>query len=64
MRLKAFLVVFLILATAALFSCNRPTSSGRRLLIYTPHGQDMLRDFISRYKQQHPETNIQFLDMG
>jgi len=64
MRLKAFLVVFLILATAALFSCNRQTASGRRLLIYTPHGQDMLRDFISRYKQQHPETDIQFLDMG
>jgi len=64
MRLKAFLVVFLILATATLFSCNRQKSGGPRLLIYTPHGQDMLRDFIGRYKQQNPGADIQFLDMG
>ena len=61
MRLKAFLVVFLILATATLFSCNRQKSGGPRLLIYTPHGQDMLRDFIGRYKQQNPGADIQFL---
>jgi len=64
MRLKALLVVFALLAGASLFSCNRQSQSRRRLLIYTPHGQDMLRDFIGRYKQQHPETDIQFLDMG
>src|SRR5256885_9667804 len=35
-----------------------------QLLIYTPHGQDMLRDFVARYKQAHPEVAVQFLDMG
>jgi iron(III) transport system substrate-binding protein len=64
MRLKALLVVFALLAGASLFSCNRQSQSRHRLLIYTPHGQDMLRDFIGRYTQQYPDTDIQFLDMG
>jgi len=38
--------------------------SQHKLLIYTPHGQDMLRDFVARYKQLHPEVDVQFLDMG
>ncbi len=29
-----------------------------------PHGQDMLRDFVGRYKQAHPDADVQFLDMG
>ena len=36
----------------------------RQLLIYTPHGQVQLKDFISRYKQLHPDVDVQFLDMG
>jgi len=48
-----------------LASCNRPNKATiNKLLIYTPHGQDLLRDFVARYKQQHPETDVQFLDMG
>ena len=46
------------------FSCNPSGRSTSRLLIYTPHGQDLLRDFVARYKQAHPETDVQFLDMG
>jgi iron(III) transport system substrate-binding protein len=46
-------------------SCNRTGNSGsRKLLIYTPHGQDLLHDFVARYKQQHPDVDVQFLDMG
>jgi iron(III) transport system substrate-binding protein len=33
-------------------------------LIYTPHGQDMLRAFVERYKQVHPDVDVQFFDMG
>ncbi len=50
---------------AVLFSCNRSGDrNARKLLIYTPHGQAQLRDFIARYSQQHPDTDVQFLDMG
>src|SRR5919202_3310598 len=63
MRLKLFLFVLLLL-TASLFSCRPGAGNNRRLLIYTPHGQDLLKDFIARYKERYPETNVQFLDMG
>jgi iron(III) transport system substrate-binding protein len=33
-------------------------------MIYTPHGEDLLRDFIIRYKQANPGIDIEFLDMG
>ncbi len=50
---------------ASLLSCGQsPGTSARRLLIYTPHGQDMLRDFIARYREVHPDVTVQFLDMG
>src|SRR5215212_1456276 len=65
MRLKLVLFVLLIFLSAWFFSCRRPGASGsRRLLIYTPHGQDLLKDFVTRYKQQYPDADVQFLDMG
>src|SRR2546422_10409325 len=59
-------LLFAAVVTALLvFSCNpSQPSSSHSLLIYTPHGQDLLRDFIAGYKQAHPETEVQFLDMG
>lgn len=65
MRVKFCLPILVICVSALLFSCNRSSNpSARRLLIYTPHGQDLLREFIARYKAQHPGTDVQFLDMG
>lgn len=55
------LLAFIILSLACRSS---GTSQGKALLIYTPHGQDLLRDFVARYKQVHPEVDVQFLDMG
>src|SRR5215216_931350 len=63
MRPKLFLIVLLI-AITSLISCRPGNGNRNRLLIYTPHGQDLLKDFIARYKQQHPDADVQFLDMG
>jgi iron(III) transport system substrate-binding protein len=57
---SSLLLVSLLLLS---FACGR-TGNERALLIYTPHGQDMLRDFVNRYRALHPEVNVQFLDMG
>jgi iron(III) transport system substrate-binding protein len=56
----------LILLLCALLLACRPSGApaGRTLLIYTPHGQDLLKDFVARYKQAHPDVDVQFLDMG
>lgn len=65
MRVKVFLLFVAISVAAVLSSCNRSGgSTARKLLIYTPHGQAQLKDFIARYNQLHPEVEVQFLDMG
>ncbi len=46
------------------FSCGNNNSSSRRLVIYTPHGKDLLGDFVALYKQANPDVDVQFLDMG
>src|SRR5215510_8235250 len=58
--------VFLLLSLTLLtFSCNRSSQNdAHRLLIYTPHGQDLLKDCVARFKEAHPEVTVQFLDMG
>ena len=64
MRAKFCLPIIVICVSALFFSCNRNAPATRKLLIYTPHGQDLLRDSIARYKSAHPDVNVQFLDMG
>jgi iron(III) transport system substrate-binding protein len=66
-----FKIIRLLAACCALalvafaFACKPAgTSAKRKLLIYTPHGQDMLRDFVQRYEQAHPDVDVEFLDMG
>jgi len=64
MRQKLFLIVPVLIAIVLLLSCRPGSNNKNRLLIYTPHGQDLLKDFVARYNQQHPEVDVQFLDMG
>jgi len=64
MRVKIYFLLVAICVSASLFSCNRAAKPSRKLLIYTPHGQDLLRDSITRFQAIHPGVDIQFLDMG
>ena len=34
------------------------------LVIYSPHGEDLLREFEQRYERLHTNVDIQWLDMG
>src|SRR5262249_18571271 len=38
---------------------SRPT-----LLIYSPHGKDLLEAFKTRFEAANPGTEVRFLDMG
>lgn len=64
MRVRPYLVIFAFCVFTLLLSCNHSPQNTRRLLIYTPHGQDMLRDFTARYKARYPDADVQFFDMG
>jgi iron(III) transport system substrate-binding protein len=65
-KIRRTVAAFFVLSMVALvFACRGPgTTKGGALLIYTPHGEEMLRDFVARYKQAHPDVDVQFLDMG
>jgi iron(III) transport system substrate-binding protein len=65
MRIRPNLAVLAVCVFTLLLSCNRSgPNKGHQLLIYTPHGQDLLRDFIARYKERYTDVDVQFLDMG
>jgi iron(III) transport system substrate-binding protein len=34
------------------------------LVIYSPHGKDLLSAFEARYEELHPDVDVQWLDMG
>jgi iron(III) transport system substrate-binding protein len=38
--------------------------SRKPLVIYSPHGKDLLSEFETRYEALHPDVDIQWLDMG
>jgi iron(III) transport system substrate-binding protein len=61
-KLFALLITSLLVLHPACGS--RGTSARKSLLIYTPHGQDLLKDFVARYKGAYPDVDVQFLDMG
>jgi iron(III) transport system substrate-binding protein len=65
MRSRVIVIATAACLLALLLSCNRSGGvPARKLLIYTPHGQDLLRDFIARYQAEHKDVEVQFLDMG
>lgn len=64
MRVRLLLTALFVAIASLLFSCRSGSGNSHRLLVYTPHGQDLLRDFVNRYKQKYPDANVQFLDMG
>lgn len=65
MRVKLYLTIFVLCVSALLFSCKGGGApASRKLLIYTPHGQDLLKESIARFKAAHPDVDVQFLDMG
>src|SRR6185436_9779129 len=66
MTFRSFKLLGTVLCLSALLFSGTRTSNptARKLLIYTPHGQDLLKDFIARYQTEHKDVDVQFLDMG
>ncbi|SEM99095.1 extracellular solute-binding protein [Lihuaxuella thermophila] len=52
--------------------CLAPDSSGEKakdgleekVVIYSPHGKDILQDFEKMFEKEHPHVDVQWLDMG
>ena len=53
-----YLFVVLILFS----SCS--TDDKKKLVVYSPHGKEMLTEFEKEFESTHPDIDIQWLDMG
>lgn len=58
-RLSARIVLCVV---ACLAGCS--TDHRTVLLIYSPHGKEMLEDYAQRFMRVHPEIDLQWDDMG
>jgi iron(III) transport system substrate-binding protein len=61
MTLNRFLLLILI-PFLLLVSCSK--SGKKKLVVYSPHGKEMLTEFKILYEKIHPDVEIQWLEMG
>lgn len=66
MKFKFFhhTVLFAILLVLFLFVVSCQNETAKSLVIYSPHGKELLDDFAKQFEQTHPGVNINWLDMG
>ena len=50
------------LALLILASCS--TDNRKRILVYSPHGKEMLSMYEHAYETQNPDVDVQWIDMG
>ena len=55
--------VFTLLAALIVAGCF-PTDDRTPLVIYSPHGKELLTEFEARYEELHSNVDVQWLDMG
>ena len=51
----------LVLALSLSAACHDARTP---VVVYSPHGRDLLQLFESTYEQAHPEVDVRWLDMG
>lgn len=54
--------LLLVLLCMLVLSCA--SGDKRKLVVYSPHGKEMLTEYEKQYEELHPEVDVQWLDMG
>jgi iron(III) transport system substrate-binding protein len=54
--------ILFLFGIVMLFGCQ--SNKKEKLVVYSPHGKELLSDFEKRYEAIHPNVDIQWLDMG
>ncbi|MEO8664019.1 MAG: extracellular solute-binding protein, partial [Ignavibacteria bacterium] len=55
-------IYYLFIILTLLSSCS--SDSKKKLVIYSPHGKEMLTEFEKEFEKLHPDVDVQWLDMG
>jgi iron(III) transport system substrate-binding protein len=58
--MRRWIVVLLLLAAG----CSTGTDGKTTLIIYSPHGKELLGEFEKRFEAQNPTIDVRWLDMG
>jgi iron(III) transport system substrate-binding protein len=56
--------LFRLLSLGILFLMGCGEKSQRKIVVYSPHGKELLADFAQRFESAHPGVKVQWLDMG
>ena len=59
---ECFLLI--AVASAVMFSSCGKDSGKKKLVIYSPHGKEMLTEFEKSFEATNPDIDVQWLDMG
>lgn len=63
--MKFYNFCLLVLISLFAFSCSNSNQTGqKKLVIYSPHGKELLGEFEQLYEKAHPDVDVQWLDMG
>ncbi|MEP7146649.1 MAG: extracellular solute-binding protein, partial [bacterium] len=55
-------IYYLFLILIFFSACS--TETKKKLVIYSPHGKEMLTEFENAFEKLHPDVDVQWLDMG
>ena len=61
MKICVKLILVALVVTCS--SCSKE-SGKKKLVIYSPHGKEMLTEFEKSFEAANPDTDVQWLDMG
>lgn len=57
-------VMLVLIAAGTIFlSCSKEPAK-KKLVVYSPHGKEMLTEFEKMFEASNPDTDVQWLDMG
>jgi iron(III) transport system substrate-binding protein len=56
--------LWLVSAGVLLFGGCSQNGRTKKLVVYSPHGKEMLTEFENRYEHLHPDVDVQWIDMG
>ena len=58
-------IAFALLGWGLLLGACAGSDSGAEILtVYSPHGQDLLKAFETRFEERNPGVDVQWLDLG
>ena len=60
--MKKFLTVVTLCSLIYITGCSG--NNKKKLVVYSPHGKEMLTEFEKQFEALHPDTDVQWLDMG